>query len=556
MFIAKDHHGNSVNPIDTIEEELRLLSRSKLLFCPECQTVVRFYSGEIVTAHFKHVNNPECTNESEPETEEHVKGKILIRNWLKAKYPSVQVEFEYKVIETNQRADVMAIFPSGAKVAFEMQCSKIQGSVWKERHQLYQKAGIKDFWILGQSVHKYGKTGGNEDLTKHQLVSLASTIYKEENSLLFLDTETVALKGLYFLEQDSWHSDTILVMKEKNFQLDDAVLYKEFIGTEEIKKRYDRWLKDKILQEKRAKKLEELRIKEEERQKQEFERKQQIKLERIERHLNELETFSFDTLKQKMTKKEVELFERLLWKHEYKQDNFPGIFNVYTEHNMMIQTPHQLWQFWIYDRYIHGRKQILKKIWVPNIQKDMEKMYSKGIFRITSVREESHFSFAIYNYIVQLGLFEILIQLGHYKRKYHEILCDCLPPLTGIDVHRDLAYYLSTVKREFLSSTKLLPEIQESVNLYTNMIKACRESEPASKPQPKISDMKLLSIVDYTNNLIQANEMLANEWESSFVSNLYLFLLKGNSITEKQIQSFTKIKVRVEKELGISLTYQ
>jgi competence protein CoiA len=156
-----------------------------------------------------------------------------------------------------------------------------------------------------------------------------------------------------------------------------------------------------------------------------------------------------------MTKKEIELFENLLWKHEYKEDDFPGIFNVYTPHNIMIQTPHPLSQFWIYDRYIYKRKQTLKKIWVPNIQKEMEKMYSRGIFRLTPVREESHFTFAIYEYIVQLGFLGILKQLGHHTTKYHMIHCDCLPPLSSKEVHRDLAHYLSSVKGEFLSSAKL-----------------------------------------------------------------------------------------------------
>lgn len=197
MFVAMDQFGNKLNPIDTEEEGLRLLSKSKMLFCPECLTVVRFASGEQVTAHFKHVHSPDCTYDSEPETEEHLKGKMLIRNWLVNRYPEVHVEFEYKIKETNQRADVMAIFPEGKRVAFEMQCSKIQGSIWKERHALYKKSGIQDFWILGQSVHKYGKTEGEEDRNKHQLVSLASTIYQTEGAVLFLDTSAASIRGLY-----------------------------------------------------------------------------------------------------------------------------------------------------------------------------------------------------------------------------------------------------------------------------------------------------------------------------------------------------------------------
>lgn len=49
MFVAMDQFGIKVNPIDT-EEELRLLSKSKMLFCPVYQTVVRFAAGEQLTA--------------------------------------------------------------------------------------------------------------------------------------------------------------------------------------------------------------------------------------------------------------------------------------------------------------------------------------------------------------------------------------------------------------------------------------------------------------------------------------------------------------------------
>ncbi|MEH7249256.1 competence protein CoiA family protein [Neobacillus niacini] len=132
--MAIDQFGNKVNPIDTPIEELRLLSGAKMIFCPECGTIVKFASGEHVTAHFKHGPNLDCTYESEAESEEHIKGKVLIRNWLVERFKDVHVEFEYKIIETNQRADVMAIFPRGKKIAFEMQCTRIQGSVWKKRH--------------------------------------------------------------------------------------------------------------------------------------------------------------------------------------------------------------------------------------------------------------------------------------------------------------------------------------------------------------------------------------------------------------------------------------
>jgi competence protein CoiA len=224
----------------------------------------------------------------------------------------------------------------------------------------------------------------------------------------------------------------------------------------------------------------------------------------------------------------------------------------------MIQTPIPLWQFWIFDRFIYNRKQTRKNLWVPDIIEEMRKMDSRGIFRIKTYRtaeDEGHFSFAVFDYIDQLGLLNILKQLGYKRKKNHEILCDTLPPLTGKDVHNDIAYYMSTVDPSD-PSINLPYEKLESISLYGEMIYKQMESTAIIKPKPKILDKQLVSVVEFTNNLIHADQKLANDWERSFVANMLSLLLNGNEMTEKQHQIIIKIKNRVEKELGISLTYQ
>ena len=94
MFVAVDSAGRKVNPLDNDLDELRLMSNSKQLLCPECLTGVRFAAGPQVTAHFKHIHLLDCKYDSEPETAEHLKGKMLIRNWLLDQFPEAQVEFE------------------------------------------------------------------------------------------------------------------------------------------------------------------------------------------------------------------------------------------------------------------------------------------------------------------------------------------------------------------------------------------------------------------------------------------------------------------------------
>jgi competence protein CoiA len=545
MFIAIDQGENTVNLIDTPEEELRLLSSSGMIFCPDCKRQVRYYSGEQRTAHFKHVHSPDCTYESEPETEEHIKGKILIRKWLQQLFPDIQVEFEYKIIETNQRADVMAIFPNGKKVAFEMQCSKIQGSVWKERHELYKKAGIKDFWILGQSVHKYAKTNGELDKNKHQLVSLASTIYEKEGVVVFLDTNTSMIRGLYKHNFSGWHSDTILTFEEELFSIVQAKLFRPFIGTDFIKKDYDNWIIEYERQVQRRKMEEEQYRLEEERKEREYAEMLRIREEEINKLLSRLKSETLNSVKAKMRPQEIELFERLLKKHGFNDNNFPGIFKVYTPYNNLIQTPHELWQLWVYDKFIYGKKDTYPKVWLPNIQKEMEIQHKKGIFRIKRGHRDSHFSFAIYRYVEALSILDMVIQLGASSTKYQQICYDALPPLNSREVHTDVAYFLSTNRSGQLST--VTQQILDSFKLYRDMI---MKYEPHTKEY-----VSFIQIVEYTNNLIHVNINLANDWERSFTTDMLKILKKGYNLSEKQKERLEKIKQRVESQLGISLSY-
>jgi competence protein CoiA len=556
VFIAIDQFGNKVSPIENSEEELRLLSRSKMLFCPECQSVLRFASGVQVSAHFKHDHNSDCSYDSEPETEEHIQGKIQIRNWLVQNYPDAHVEFEYKIVETNQRADVIAIFPNGEKIAFEMQCSKIQGSVWKERHQLYEKSGIKDYWILGQSVHKYGKSNGEVDTDKHQLISLASEIYNLQNSLVFLDTKTSIIKGLYSHNKETWHSDTILLIKEVEYPINEAIIFKEFIATQNIKKDYDRWLKQKIENEKwMEKRKEDERLKKEEYE-QAIKLKEKKELERLEQHLEALNLTTIDSIKQQMTKNEKNLFEQLLWKHEYNDETFPGIFKVHTLHNYLIKTPFQLWQFWIYDRYIHNKKESRKKVWIPTIQEEFYKMYSKGIFRLNTESQLPHFSFAIYNYIEQLNTIGIMISLSSRSTKYQEILCDTLPPLTGKEVHDSVGYYFSAPHfvNNRMNTNNLFQEIHNCGVLYQKMIKEYRGSPKEIIPSKRKASEEE-SVLEFINNLIIARVELATDWERTFIADMLKQNQNGTTPSEKQNKKITDIRERIEKALGISLTY-
>jgi competence protein CoiA len=543
LFVANDLNGNKVNPFDTPIEDLRFLSRAKQLFCPECETVVRFASGEQVTAHFKHVNSPDCTYDSEPETEEHIKGKILIRNWLVNRYPNVKVEFEYKIKETNQRADVMAIFPQG-KIAFEMQCSKIQGSVWRERHELYRKAGVLDYWILGNSVHKYGKTNGEIDNSKHQLVSLASSIFEETENVLFLNTVDGSIKGIYKHNEGNWYSDTIYTGNEENFTLNEASVYKEFIGTKMIKNLYLKWQQNRLLREKQLREYEEQCERDHKKWEKERIVINNLREQQIQNYLVDLGESTLKTVLPKMNFPEREMFNRLIKKYQFSEDTFPGLFNVYTPYNYLIFTPHQLWQLWIYDKYIYKKKKNKNKIWIPTVKDEFYKT-----FRVkTRAREyDDHFSFAIYDYFARLGSMNIVHQLGYTTTKYQEICYDLIPPFPGKEAHHQIACFLSFDDEDEWKHY-LTDEMKETAAVYKSLIQNYTPIEST------IINSIDESTLEYIINLLLARPELSNEWEKSFMKNMWVLIKSKNVLSEKQLNRVLEIKNRIEKALQISLS--
>ncbi len=123
---------------------------TKQLRCPDCLHPIKYRHGNHVSPHFAHVEK--CVYEyREPETVEHLKGKMLLVQWLKEILPQNQTFTEYYIHEIAQRADVMTIFPNGTRLCFELQCSAIPLDVLRRRMQRYRNENIKQIWILGTS---------------------------------------------------------------------------------------------------------------------------------------------------------------------------------------------------------------------------------------------------------------------------------------------------------------------------------------------------------------------------------------------------------------------
>ena len=175
-------------------DELRRLSNARLLVCPGCKSPLVLHAGHLRAHHFAHLPGAVCSvPQTEPETEEHRAGKLLLARWLRQTLPDAQITVEAHIVETNQRADLLVVLPIQSappvgegtpgpgsapvagqsylqdktvnrfvargqafmplqqRVAIEYQCANMTAREWRRRHQLYRSAGIQDLWILGGS---------------------------------------------------------------------------------------------------------------------------------------------------------------------------------------------------------------------------------------------------------------------------------------------------------------------------------------------------------------------------------------------------------------------
>lgn len=154
MLVAKIKD-NLINCYDNqySKEILKQWSNKNIIKCPICGNTVEYCHGLIHTPYFRHKDKAKCEYlYSEPETEEHIKGKIALYEWVKKQDGVSNCILEAWIPETKQRPDIMFEY-SGTVWVVEFQCSPIS-SEQIQRHNLYAASGINDIWICG--IENYG----------------------------------------------------------------------------------------------------------------------------------------------------------------------------------------------------------------------------------------------------------------------------------------------------------------------------------------------------------------------------------------------------------------
>lgn len=429
VFTALDEQQKRINSLFSDEETLRKKAQNKQIFCPDCGNNLRFRSGTF-RPHFYHAKN-ECTNPfSEPESEHHLKGKALLYKWLKSLYPKANVELEWKVSETNQRSDVMIKHDNGEKWAFEFQCTPISEGVWKERHDLYKKAGVHDFWIISSNINKYF-TGNSQSFRLTR--DLEKGIFSSNNHIYYLDVEK---EHFHVVRGGEFATKTILRDEDTFFSLPMAettitgmeLWHREMVNYFADDAQIEKLSNNQILYKMAG---------------DELDRIEKIRQEKVRHQQN----VYFRLLVNKrnsewgyLSKKEKIILKELFKKHNYSLENLPGFFFCDSS-NHDVKTPIFLIQLWLYDQMIYNKSKYPSKkhgfpvLWSPDALKALNKLKKRGGYRVNKPKEpilweepDKPLINDIMEFWSSVGL---LMPMGK-SRFYYRILYDYLPPHSSL----------------------------------------------------------------------------------------------------------------------------
>lgn len=365
IFVAVDSEGNKRFAFEEDKDALRKLSKSKELSCPNCRKKAYFHGGIKRIHHFNHEPHVECSFTGEPETQEHLSGKLLIYNWLKNQYPNAYIALEQRIMETNQIADVYADFGKGYKFAFEVQCSEITAEKWGERRKLYRSAGIRDIWLFGANFYTEIKSEEiEEDKQLLRLKSLQQVVNDKERNVYFIDVKNNKVKQIGTFFGLSYWTETRVYTSVQSISLEEMKIKRivspcRFVlGNEASIEEINHYISKR---NKRASQVWDSRRKREEEKKERIVQTQQ-KQQRFIQYNNYLKKFRIETTLQRMSIKEQVLFKRLVNEYGLTDNNFPGIFNIQMEGYKCIQTPYPLWQLLVFHKAIQhnfSKKQLV-----------------------------------------------------------------------------------------------------------------------------------------------------------------------------------------------------
>lgn len=442
MFIAINTNNEKYFAFSEDNERLYSLAKAKELYCPHCQKNVFFRGGTKKIHHFYHERHVECSFVGEPETQEHLGGKLAIYNWLKEKYPNAYVALEERIAKINQIADVYADFGNGHKFAFEIQCAEQTAEKWLERRKLYAITGIKDIWLFGENYYKEIKV---DDISKDEIVlrlkHQQQIVNNKERSIYFIDVENNLVKHIGKFFGIRYRTETRFIVKLQEIAIPEMTIAK-------IQSPCKYGLCNKLTYEKIQHYLNDRKIEAaellKERKKQSAARMQRIrqkqeKQKRFHQYRRYLSNFNIDKVLQRMSYREQILFRRLVKEYGLTNTNFPGIFNIQLKNYKYIQTPYPLWQLFVFHEAIKHNYSKKQLIYSEHLFQNI-----KDTFRY-DVKDSKPVAILIHSYLVLLEKCGFLNKQTLYRKYIHpfKIENNVLPSVANKEFNSNVALYFS-----------------------------------------------------------------------------------------------------------------
>lgn len=152
MLVAYGPEEQLIVAEETPLEQLLRWSHEQQLRCPNCRSTVHVRGGpsKRMQLHFAHQRG-ECAWSTEGESVRHMRGKLILSQWLRAQFPRATVTLEERLPGPNRIADVFMLHPDGRRQAVEFQCAPLELEQWQMRHAAYRDADIIDTWVIGSN---------------------------------------------------------------------------------------------------------------------------------------------------------------------------------------------------------------------------------------------------------------------------------------------------------------------------------------------------------------------------------------------------------------------
>jgi competence protein CoiA len=240
LFTAITKEGRKVSLLDkNYERREEKTLKNQTYLCPVCKSSLVLKTGQQRVWHFAHVHDRnQCSGTFENESNYHLLGKKMLYQWLISQRKSVQLE--PFLSSCQQRPDLLVEDDRG-RWAIEFQCSSVPNELIIARTKTYEDAGIHPLWILGRKRLKQRNA--------HYLLSNFDSLFVRANArkepyLLYFSPMT---SQLLFLHRLYPFSPRMLTATNQAFSLQNLslndILTPQF--TSHYRLNIDHWVKQK-----------------------------------------------------------------------------------------------------------------------------------------------------------------------------------------------------------------------------------------------------------------------------------------------------------------------